>query len=158
MEDPSVLLPFTYFNETVLQFIDDLRGVFPSDKFLPVVAAGVRVYVAGRPRALEECFAKAFGAYVERIERHDETFFLEHSVAEYKADYKRARSGVVDEVARIKAELRPEGPGVFGRVVEYLKENWCAMDAANKQVIWRYMDQLVKLHRVCRTRAGAGAA
>ena len=157
MADPSELLPYTYFNETVFQFIEDLRRVFPDDRFLPVVLAGIKVYAGGHPQALEGGFAKAFGAYVDRIERHDESFFLSHTVAEYKEDYKRARKGAEGEIARLKQELKDEmrQGSMFTRVVEYLKANWCAMDAGNKDVIWRYMDQLVRLHRVCQTRRDA---
>lgn len=151
MEDPSVLLPFTYFNETVLQFLDDLKRVFPNDRFLPIVAAGIRLYVTRKPFTLQDGFSKAFGEYVDRVERRDEEFFLQHTAAEYKQDYKRAKSSaeIDEEIRRIKAEIKQEGGSVFARVVDYLKTNWRTMDAANKEVIWQYMGQLVKLHRIC---------
>ena len=144
------ILPWVYFNETVLQFVEDLKVIFPNDPILLLAYSTLKVYVASKKQVLQQMFTKTMSAYEKQILARDEIFFLEHSTSEYKQACQRLKQepGFADDLSKLKVKFGGK-TSVFDTVVETLKGKWKDMSEHNKDVIWRYMIQLVKLDEVC---------
>lgn len=153
------LIAWVYFNETVLQFVDDLKTLYPSDPKLKLAYATLKIFMASKKQVIQQAFNKSFAAYADQILAHDSDFFMSHTSGEYKQDYKRMKQDgrLCDEINILKGETEVEKKeGMFAKVIDSLKVKWSEMDGHNKDVIWRYMDQLVRLNEVCaKTRVSA---
>jgi hypothetical protein len=159
MSSTTELLSWVFFNETCLAFVDDLKVLFPQDQRLTVAYASIKIVTASRKKVMQRAFHKCLGPYTERILARDAGFFMEHTVDEYKVDYKRIKAddGVVDEIKSLTSDIKipnkaVTGESFFKKVVDTLKTGWTDMDEHNRVTIWKYMEQLVKLDGICAKR------
>lgn len=141
-------LALTFFNETVRQFFDDLKMLYPDDKVLKMALAGILLYMRTSPTGVLESFKVVLGPYFPKILLKDESFFLEHTAAEYKLDYKRMTRNpkLMQDLLEVKeqyGQVRDENVSMFDKVIDKLKGEWKGMKPQNKNVIWDYVTQLV---------------
>jgi uncharacterized protein YqkB len=174
-------LAICFFNETVLQFIEDLQLLYKKDTILAIAQGGVKLYLKSGTNGLHKAFEKCFGPYYEEIKVRDEGFFLDHTTAEYKEDYKRMKSEaeIMKDIDQIKEQYCCDGDvgnvatasvtatslcgvapqrkshtkSVFDGIITKLKGEWGDMAESNKKIIWDYVNQLVVLSE--RARAAA---
>lgn len=116
-------LAITFFNETVVQFIEDLLLIYKKDPILLVAQGAVKLYLKGSSLGIHLAFEKCFGPYYEEIKARDERFFLDHTTAEYKLDYKRMKdeSAIMQDIKRVKeqytGDAAPAVGGAAARVI-----------------------------------------
>ena len=145
--DKLQMLPYVYFNETAFQFIDDISSIYPADNRIKVAKNVLVMYTAKKKTSLQEAFMLFIEPHRERVATKDDDFFLTttyngvvddelHEDIEYlKTDY-------------LKKTNETDG-STFGFMLEGIKSHWKTMDAHNRTMVWKYMEQLLKLSDVC---------
>lgn len=132
------LLPWVYFNETICQLMDDLKLLFSEDDSFVVMQGAIKIYTATNKKMLQQKFLCTFGPYFDKILAKDETFFYQHSVHEYQQDLQRnyeSDHGMDDNM--------------LAKCIDIIKTKFASIDHSNKDIIWKYLEQLVHLCNVC---------
>ena len=101
------ILPWVYFNETVLQFVEDLKVIFPDDALLTIAYSTLKIYMASKKKMLQQMFLKTMRVYKEQILVRNEVFFLEHSASEYKNDCRQLKQepGFAEDLTKLKLKF-----------------------------------------------------
>lgn len=117
-------LRITTFNQLFLEFLDDMSKMFPEDKTLKLVKAGVMGYSVMDDTYLVREFTVAVAPFQDRILKKDEDYFTTHEFLEnFGNDHM-----VMSEI---------------NRVINIWKSPTTSSKA--KATIWRYIINLVKL-------------
>jgi hypothetical protein len=144
-------LALNFFNETVIEFLQDLLRLYPKDTILTMAFTGIKLYMKSSSIGIHDAFKTVFGPYFDQILLKDEAFFLEHTSAEYKEDYKRMKKNekLLNEIKEVKEQYKVQkqekSKSMFDSIITKLKSEWKEMNSDNKKIIWDYVNQLVQL-------------
>lgn len=137
---------WAFFNETIIQLVEDLKILFPNDSSLVLINGSLKICIATKPKILQQAFQIAASPYFQKILAHDETFFMEHSEQDYLQDAQRFKD---DERFTKEIETLREEMSTTHKIIDSLKMKWVEMDSHNKGIIWKYLCQLVMLNEKC---------
>jgi len=118
------------FNKKLSEFIEDLIFIYPGvDDFK--IFKTTCAWASRLDKKAPQYFFNACVVvpYEQKVMSRDEDFFLCETYIEYN-DYMNQYGQNLD-------------------IVEKLKHIWKTLDAANKEVIWKYMQVLVYLSKQC---------
>jgi hypothetical protein len=116
------MLPYVYFNETVLQFIDDIQSIYPHDAKLKVAKSMAIAYTMSQKKGLQEAFAGLVQTRRAHITTRDSGHLFN--------------------------SIKNEDVG-GGDWMDIIRSRWMTMDQQNMDIAWKYLDQLLKLNDVC---------
>ena len=108
------------FNTTLVEFVNDLAAAFPNFGDFQTMKTVLSIAVAATPKVPVSIFHKTAIKYEKQIMEKDEKFLLEETYDDEHVD--------MDIADKIKAI-------------------WKVTDAENKEIIWRYLKQLVMLDK-----------
>lgn len=152
MQMDDALLPWVYFNETIYQLLDDLKTLFPDSRTLNIVHGSLKIYTSAKRKMLQQMFLNTFAPYFDKILAHDETFFLERTADEYLDDFHRVYDDprFNKDIEMMRSEMNIDTEKVLcANVVSFLRDRFRNLDSHNKDVIWKYMEQLIHLCEAC---------
>jgi hypothetical protein len=109
------------FNNVLIQFMDDCMMVFPEEKEFKKYKRGAEVLKEYNPKKVPTIFKEYAKLYREKIDKRDETFFLENEYSDIQEDNELI--GLIDKI----------------------KKYWKNLTEDNKDKIWKYIEVLVKL-------------
>jgi hypothetical protein len=153
---------YKYFNQCVVDLVNDLANVYPSDMYLSLIRTGLPLYIRNNETGLQEAFSKGCSKYHDQLLAKDETFFLEKDASEWKKDYKELRdSSEFSDFTTAGRSMSGMGGGGsnngsknkensnFAQLVNRIKAHWEGMDEDNKTVVWEYVHALIKYSDMC---------
>ena len=112
------------FITQLLNFIDDLILLYPSDNDFKLFKNGINLLNRTNPRKIVNLFREYVDKYEQRIMSRDETFFLQN-------DY--------DEIQKTENILES---------MNKLKNYWKDLNDSNKEKVWKYFEVLIKLSKM----------
>lgn len=112
------------FITQLLNFIDDLILLYPSDNDFKLFKNGINLLNRTNPRKIVHLFREYVDKYEQRIMSRDETFFLQN-------DY--------DEIQKTENILES---------MNKLKNYWKDLNDSNKEKVWKYFEVLIKLSKM----------
>lgn len=122
MASKSVLM--NAFYDQVISFVGELNQMYPDDSDFSLYLTSLKMLKMTNPSMAIKAIYDNTKPYEESIMKKDEKFFLEHSYSEY--------SDVIDNV-------------LFGKLKMYVVN----MDAQTKEIVWKYVHNIVKLAKAC---------
>ena len=110
------------FNTQFSDMLRDLRTVFPDDPDFQFFQSAGGLLIATQPRALSKMFHENVSRkYADQILAQNDAFFLKEDYSSYTYD------------------------DWSNMLVSKLKEYWKALSHDNRDIIWKYLQILVKL-------------
>jgi hypothetical protein len=122
MASKSVLM--NAFYDQVISFIGELNQMYPDDSDFSLYLTSIKMLKMTNPSMTVKAVYENTKPFEEAIMKKDETFFLERSYSEY--------SDVIDNV-------------LFGKLKTYVAN----MDEPTKNIVWKYVHNIVKLSKAC---------
>lgn len=122
MASKSVLM--NAFYDQVISFVGELNQMYPDDSDFSLYLTSVKMLKMTNPTMAVKGVYDNTRPFEEAIMKKDEKFFLERPYSEY--------SDVVDTV-------------LFGK----LKTYFVNMDSPTKEIVWKYVHNIVRLSKAC---------
>lgn len=112
------------FNTLVIQFIDDLIKTFPEENDFKIYRRGIIMLNSANVKKFSQLFNNYISIYKKDILNKNETFFLETNYT---------------EVIKNKTDT-------LDNLILKLKSYWKTLSESNKEKIWEYFHNLIKLN------------
>jgi hypothetical protein len=126
------------FNRKLEEFVQDLTTVFPDDADFVLARQSLRLLRNVDDRKPRAVFDGWVQPYKQRILERDDNFFLSDGFAH----------GVVDR--NVKDPTKAEASRSFASdLVQRIRKYWGTLSPENRDVVWKYLDLLVKLNERC---------
>ena len=113
----------TAFNNLLNKFNEELITTFPEENDFKVYSRGIQMINSANAKKICSLFKNYMILYRNNIEDKDESFFLTNNYKEI--------------VNNNKSE------GVEG-IIQKLKNYWKILSDENKEIIWQYLNSLIK--------------
>lgn len=113
----------TAFNNIIIEFVDDCISVFPNDTDFKTYKNALLLLKKYNPKKIVTTFQEYLSIYRDKLEAKDETFFLNNTFKEVQ---------------------KYENEEIFN-VINRIKKYWKDLSNTNKEIIWKYIDTLIKL-------------
>lgn len=121
------------FNQTFVELMDDLQGTFPHDPDFQLYGIGLRAAVLAGPQIVQDKFHRRICLpFGDKILAKDEAFFLENTFEDVQQEFSEA-----------------------ARMILKVKQYWADLSAADREMLWKYFQVLVRLDRKIAASAGA---
>lgn len=113
------------FNDTFVEFVDDLIVAFPQDNSFRMYKLAVQGTMLASKTTVHKIFReRVCNIYGERILARDEQFFLNNSYNDMKQEFSQA-----------------------DQLITKLKDCWSSLNTEQREVVWKYLRVLVLLDR-----------
>jgi hypothetical protein len=114
----------TAFNNLVIKFNDDLIETFPEENDFKVYKRAIMLLNMANAKKICKLFKNYMVLYRLKIEKEDETFFLNTNYIEIVED---------------------SGTEGVESIIMKLKHYWNTLSSGNKTKVWGYLNSLIKL-------------
>lgn len=117
------------FNQTFLEFGEDIMKVFPDDDEFRMYNLTLNTVITMYPDYVLQVFTKkVIEPFGDKIMERDESFFLQHEYDDVKEKHQQA-----------------------SEIINKIKSYWEIMNASDREVVWKYFRVLVLLGKKIRT-------
>ena len=117
----------TAFNTQLLNFIEQLIILCPEDNDFKVFKNGFLLLKKSNPRKVSVFFSKYIHDFRDQILSKDESFFLENNYESVTKDIESSQENIL-------------------MTINKLKNYWGDLSKTNKDNIWKYLSNLIKLN------------
>ena len=117
----------TAFNTQLATFIDELILLCPEDNDFKVFKNAFLLLKRTNPRQISIFFTKYISDFKKKILENDETFFLDNSYENVTQDIESPQENIL-------------------MTINKLKNYWNDLTDTNKDNIWKYLSNLIKLN------------
>ena len=117
----------TAFNTQLSTFIDELILLCPEDNDFKVFKNAFLLLKRTNPRQISVFFTKYISDFKKKILERDETFFLDNNYEIVTHDIESSQENIL-------------------MTINKLKKYWKDLSESNKDNIWKYLSNLIKLN------------
>ena len=117
----------TAFNTQLSNFIDELIILCPEDNDFKVFKNAFLLLKRSNPRQISVFFTKYISDFKKKILEKDETFFLDNNYETVTKDIESSQENIL-------------------MTINKLKNYWKDLSDNNKETIWKYLSNLIKLN------------
>jgi len=117
----------TAFNTQLLNFIEQLIILCPEDNDFKVFKNGFLLLKKSNPRQVSVFFSKYIHDFRDQILSKEESFFLENNYESVTKDIESSQENIL-------------------MTINKLKNYWGGLSKTNKDNIWKYLSNLIKLN------------
>ena len=128
---------YDIFNTKLNEFMVDLIKTFPDDVDFKLFRNSLKLLIMADNRKPQQLFSKYLTkTYRENIQKRNDEFFINTKYEDIKD--KEVNDNKSDDKDNINRQL-----------LDKLKGYWGILNEANRDIIWKYFEILVKIHDKC---------